>query len=329
MLNSLLVNKRVMKTKRVYPLAVLVLLLICGSALAQGPGTGWSYYRQTSLSPATPSANFQVKVTLTTAILGNPYTHINSAGNDLRFYDNSNNACNYWIETWNNAATSVIWVNVPASGSTSLLMYYGNASASAVSSGASTFDFFDDFTGTSLAANWTSNSSGGSVTVSGGQVTLSNTNAGTVSISSAFTPASTSFFLESKHKEGGYNRNRFYAATTLGGSTPTGFDYGYFLNTSPVVFWSGWTAVAVTAGTDYLTRWLLTDGSTYNFYTLNYGTGALLDTRTTTVASNIRYITFMVTEAASTSTIVDWARVRKYAASEPVATVGSEVVSPP
>ena len=127
-------------------------------------------------------------------------------------------------------------MKVPTSGATALLMYYGNAAATAVSNGANVFDFFDDFTSPALTG-WTTNATGGSVTQSGTNVTLSNTNGGTVSLSnsSAFAPSSTSFFfLETKHREGAYNRNRFYAATTTGGGSPIALgDYGYFINATP------------------------------------------------------------------------------------------------
>ena len=188
-----------------FVLLAVMLLLSFGSiksacAVVTGPGSAWTYCRRITLSPVTPSAGFQVKVTLTTAILGNPYSHINSTGSDLRFYDIANNTCNYWIETWNNAGNSVIWIKVPASGTTYLYLYYGNTSATASTNGATTFDFFDGFDGSSLGGNWLSDASGGSVTLTGSQVTMSNTNNGSVYLSSQFTPSSSSFLLETKHK---------------------------------------------------------------------------------------------------------------------------------
>ena len=249
--------------------------LLCSSAssFGQGPGGAWNYVRTITLSTPTTLANYQVKVSLTTGVMGSPYTNINANGSDLRFYDAGNNNCPYWIESFNNSGISVIWVKVASTATSSIKMYYGNSAAPAVSSGAATFDYFDDFT-SSLGANWSTNASGGSVSQSGSNVTLSNTNAGTVSISSAFAPASTSFFLETKHYEGAYNRNRFYATTVLNGGSPTGFDYGYFTSvtgaqTASKIFYNGFTAATPLAkNTDYLTRWLITDGSTYNWSTL-------------------------------------------------------------
>src|ERR1019366_7751179 len=84
---------------------------LTSSAQVTGLGAAWQYVRKITLNTATPLTNFQVKVTLTTALLGNPYTNINSGGSDLRFYDMNNNSCNYWIEgTFNHAGTSTVWV---------------------------------------------------------------------------------------------------------------------------------------------------------------------------------------------------------------------------
>ncbi len=306
---------------KIYTFIFVLLYSSSVFAGAIGPGASWQYVRKITLSPTTPVANYQVKVTLTAG----QYTNMKADGSDLRFYDNNNNSCNYWIEKWNTSGTSIIWVKAPVSGSSALYLFYGNSGASAVSNGSGVFDFFDDFPGSSLGGNWSTITSGGTIGVSGSWVTLSNTNGGTVDMASAFTPASTSFYVEAKHNEGAYSRNRFYATTILSGWSPTGFDFGYFTNGTAQIYWNGiWSGATVTANTDYLTRWQITDGSTYNWSNYVYSSMSQVDvTRTTTVASNIRYIRIAVTETASTSTKVDWVRVRKYAASEPVATVGS------
>ena len=100
------------------------------------------------MSPVTPVANYQVLVTLTTATMGSPYAHVNADGSDICF-TGSDEATpqDYWIESWNNAGTSKIWVEVKTSGASTIYMYYGNSSASSTSNGTATFDFFDDFSG--------------------------------------------------------------------------------------------------------------------------------------------------------------------------------------
>ena len=103
----------------------------------------WTYRRPITITPATPKANFQVKVTLTLANFD--YSNCNVDGSDIRFKDTSINALDYWIESWDNTGNSIIWVEVTTISTSSIWIYYGNASASSESSGDDTFDFFDDF----------------------------------------------------------------------------------------------------------------------------------------------------------------------------------------
>jgi hypothetical protein len=301
-----------------------------------GPGLAWQFYRKITLSAATPLANFQVKLTLTTG----QYTNMNAGGTDIRFYDANNNICNYWIETFNNTGTSTIWVKVPASGTSSLLMFYGNAAATAVSNGANTFDFFDDFTDVNLTG-WNKITTNGTNTVNtanGGTVTIANTSGGTnnggAGIFTSFTPPSTSFVIEAKHRETAYNRIRYYALDATnpsgngGSNSVIGLDYGFFITgTTPQIFWNAFTGIGVTANTDYLARWDITNGTNtpYTWSNFLFSTGAQVSTNTVNLTKTINSISFRVTEAANTSTIVDWARVRKAGATTPVGTAGAQL----
>ncbi|MBP8945484.1 MAG: DUF2341 domain-containing protein, partial [Paludibacteraceae bacterium] len=109
----------------------------------RAPASDWQYMKSITLSSATNQDNYQIKVELTTSNFN--YSHANSDGSDLRFYDGSSTELSYWIENWDASGTSIIWVKVPTAGTTEIVMYYGNPSASKVSSGSATFDFFDDF----------------------------------------------------------------------------------------------------------------------------------------------------------------------------------------
>src|SRR5664280_132927 len=86
---------------RIFMLLELIVVLYFGftpdTFAVTGPGSAWQYCRRITLSPVTPAANLQVKVTLAAGQYGNMKTD----GSDLRFYDVNNNLCNYWIETWN------------------------------------------------------------------------------------------------------------------------------------------------------------------------------------------------------------------------------------
>jgi len=116
----------------------------------------WMYRRRIFLSPATTLGNYQVRVELGTAVMGNPYTHVNADGSDIRFTGGDGvTVQDYWIESWDNTGSSTLWVKVKDSGTSAIHMYYGNASASGQSSGDNTFDFFDDFEGAEIdPAKW-------------------------------------------------------------------------------------------------------------------------------------------------------------------------------
>ncbi len=81
------------------------------------------------------------------------YGKANVDGDDIRFtlYNHSTGTeseLSYWIEEWNTSGVSKVWVNVtniPASGTSTLYMYYGNTLAGNGSNGTATFTFFDDF----------------------------------------------------------------------------------------------------------------------------------------------------------------------------------------
>lgn len=81
------------------------------------------------------------------------YSKADVNGNDTRFTLYNSSSQNeskllYWIESWNTSGESKIWVNVteiPANGTATIYMYYGNLSTSSASNGSATFMFFDDF----------------------------------------------------------------------------------------------------------------------------------------------------------------------------------------
>jgi len=113
----------------------------------------WGYRRAIEVSTAGASAtpaDYQVLVTLTTAGMGNPYANVNADGSDIRFTNTDGTTLlSHWVESWNNAGDSKIWVKIPeailADSSKTIYMYYGNALASSVSRGSDTFDYFDNF----------------------------------------------------------------------------------------------------------------------------------------------------------------------------------------
>jgi hypothetical protein len=132
-----------------------VIVLIWHSVWAVGQGwyySGWSYRRSVTITNNTASAltDYQVLVSLTSANFD--FSHAQSDGSDIRFtYWNGALEVEipYWIEQWNSGTQQAkIWTkvpSVPASGNSTIYLYYGNPNASSASSGKATFDIFEDF----------------------------------------------------------------------------------------------------------------------------------------------------------------------------------------
>lgn len=93
------------------------------------PTLPWNRQRPITIT-STPSDSFQVRIALTT---GNfDYSMCNSDGSDIRFMTVANgnplvSTLTYWNESWNSTGTSVFWVKVPSTGTTTIYMRYGNA----------------------------------------------------------------------------------------------------------------------------------------------------------------------------------------------------------
>ncbi|MDD4531086.1 MAG: DUF2341 domain-containing protein [Candidatus Pacebacteria bacterium] len=113
--------------------------------------------------------DYQVKLTV-------PYdSDMQADFDDLRFTSSDGTTLlNYWLESKTDSSTATIWVKVPtlSSGSNTIYMYYGNASAASGSNGANTFRYFDDF---SSSTNWNFLSG---ASISGNQLTVNVYNPG-------------------------------------------------------------------------------------------------------------------------------------------------------
>ena len=103
----------------------------------------WKYRRPVILSPATSVSGYQVKIELTPDNFD--YSKANPDGSDIRFCQADGTKLSYWIEEWDTSGTSIIWVEVADNETDTIYIYYGNPSATSESNGTSTFEFFDDF----------------------------------------------------------------------------------------------------------------------------------------------------------------------------------------
>jgi Uncharacterized conserved protein len=105
---------------------------------------GWLYYRDITISNSLDQelTDYQVKIVLDTysLILGGK---LRSDCGDIRFTDAGDNLLPYWIEPETcNSQNTVIWVKVPyipASGQTTIRLWYGNSSAESLSDVSSVF----------------------------------------------------------------------------------------------------------------------------------------------------------------------------------------------
>jgi hypothetical protein len=94
----------------------------------------------------------------------------------------------YWIESGCDSTSTMIWIKIPnlaASAGTTLYVYYGNTAAAIASDGDNTFDFFDDFVGTTLNTtkwmDWDPNSYG-TMSIAGGTLSIGMTGTGGSSV---------------------------------------------------------------------------------------------------------------------------------------------------
>jgi hypothetical protein len=149
---------------------LITLLLIIGftqmcAALTYSGGGEWEYSTEINIKEISGQdlTNYQVPVVLNSSNFD--FSRAQDAGQDIRF-TSGDRQVQHWVEEWNlQSKKATIWVRIPyvtSGGSTRITMHYGNPLATDISSGASTFEFFDDFSGNSLAfGNWEQFTTGG------------------------------------------------------------------------------------------------------------------------------------------------------------------------
>ncbi len=298
--------------------------------------SGWTYRRAINLSPATPVADYQVLITLTTSKMGNPYANVKADGSDIRFTGSDEVTLqDYWVESWDNTGTSKIWVKVKTPGTSTIYMYYGNTAASSASNGDATFDFFDDFSnglskwnvhiGTDVAINTSYGNPAPCLQISGGStsgypygLTVIGSDATYNVFQNGIIEADvypTTNALPEIIFRGDYAANTGYKGrwdTRSGTETPW--------MKPPYAYWGGFGTAVTRFG--IVGQWqkakLVINGSTFQIYS----NGNLKSTVTNTQYSGQGEIGLSNHYGAWAR--FDNVRVRKYASPEPSATVGIE-----
>ena len=319
-------------------LAILLGWLPAASSLAQCL-PAWSYRAPITVSnTASPTAlsDFQVKVTLNTAALI-AAGKLQASGNDLRFVDASCTQLSYWIESGLNTATTVVWVKVPiipGSNTTTITLYYGNATAPAASSGENTFVLFDNFDGTSLnTAKW--NAYGTAPVVSGGTIQFASS---TSSIIRSVAGYSAPVVAEANvtAASGNWPNIAQLASGTFNGYTLSlDGDTKLVNNASSMFLWrtyaNGSSYAAGNSATDYTNT--NTVGNLVGIWSLSWVNnqqrgswpgGTLNLAGSSNAYPSAVQLAVGGLETGSGSMTVDWYRARKYAAAEPSAAVGAE-----
>jgi len=293
----------------------------------------WDYRRSITINNTgniSTLNNYQILVSLNTqSLIANG--KMQTACQDIRFSDGVD-SLNYWIESGCNTTSTKIWVKVPsipASSSKTIYMYYGNSIVSSESNGNATFNFFDDFEGTSIdTSKWTIDSSTG-FSVSDGNLRGTNTTGRIRTIQTFSGP----FIAESRHKIVSFASNGY---EILGTWISTSNAFGGFLPHSNTIFytrtnsiWNSYNPSPVVPQNNWCLYKIWEDGSdsaherieqygTTNVHQQDYPNS--IDAEPITLGK--RYDNNNTGQGYDG--YWDWIRVRQYASPEPTISVGLE-----
>jgi hypothetical protein len=315
---------------------------------------GFSYRREVTINNTNNSNNlsdYQVLITLNTQSLISVGKMRSDCG-DIRFTDSDGETLlNYWIESGVNTTSTKIWVkipSIPANSTKTIYVYYGNSSATSLSNGNATFDFFDDFESYPADSDingqggWVTKRIGGSgeakVRVMNGRkhLRLSSTNYGTVVVNG-------NIGLRTVNSSLGYALEVYDVATAWNEYNGEGFAIGDAIPPNGEcqyngynIGWFGWSGAysklrkCVNGAITDLTS--ISDSGSNNVYyrhtliwignSLKAYRDGVLKTQTTDTSFN--YFTHIFLNDWTNATWNhDWILVRKYTSPEPTTSVSS------
>ncbi|MBD3192162.1 MAG: DUF2341 domain-containing protein [Candidatus Heimdallarchaeota archaeon] len=115
----------------------------------------WSYRQELIIENPNSELLTEYQVLVELSDNNFAYAHCQADGSDLRFLDETSTNLPYWIETWEPFGTSRVWVKLPTLpiDGTTIKLYYGNSQATSQSDGKVVFPLFDDFSGSTLDTN--------------------------------------------------------------------------------------------------------------------------------------------------------------------------------
>ena len=294
--------------------------------------SNWNNRRNITVNETSGSAlyNYQIQINITYN------SSMNADYSDLRFtYYNVTTATEtklpYWIENYT-ASNATIWVNVssiPASGKTTIYMYYGNPSATSESNGDTVFNFLDTFEGSSVnTTKWNIvDATGWSV---GSGMLRGQNNQGRLRSMNTF---SWPLVLEARTQMVTPATN---GEMTLGFFNSTSNAFGLLEHSggAPTQYWynnnGGWTgSYNYNTFTDW--HYVKITASGVNTVTLYMRDLVNGNSDTRSDSNNIANETIGLGERYDDAIVGqtydnywDWVRIRQYASSEPVYSMGSE-----
>jgi len=309
----------------------------------ENPLPDWDYMREVTIDNTQNSntlSDFQVQITLDTASLISNGKMKSDCG-DVRVYDpNTESLLPYWVESGTeNTSSTKIWVKVPSipgGGKKTIYLFYGNPDATSKSNATATFDFYDDFEGTSLDTSKWDIYNSPSISISDSVMTISGEGVTT-----------TPDFIKSKATFGydyileAYVNQDFTDGSAGGIGFAEGNGYTYPPSTNVAMY------IDCSSSTNTIC-FVTEDGANRNIYEPGSYTGGWTTFILKRTSSSV-YFKFASYEWTSTSYLpsgdlpihvggyesdvssaqsfsfqVDWIRVRKYADPEPTTSVGVE-----
>jgi len=316
---------------------------ITRSSSGQGNSSiSFKYRRQITINNSQNSNNltdFQISITLDTQSLISAGKMRSDCG-DIRFFDSDGQtSLNYWLESGCNTNTTKIWIKVPsipANSSKIIYIYYGNQNATSSSSGDNTFLFFDDFNGTSLdTTKWgLKKSSGGSVSISNGQITFSVSGTSDYVWIHSLNPFVYPVWQEAKVVAMPSGSPTYRQGLSTSTSIKSN---GNYYNSYSIDWYSGGTPAFRIVGDSSSNGWLVTQVSSsfnankiWQFSWISTGSqkgtdgvNSLTGTNTTNSIGNY-YAFWGISSWTSGSVVLDWVRIRKYTYPEPTISIGNE-----
>ncbi len=225
---------------------------------------------------------------------------------DIRFTDNAGANLDYWLESKTDSVSANVWVeinSIPAYSSSTIIMYYGNSGVSSQSNSSNTFEFFDGF---DSDPGYTKVGGGdGSYTVSGSVITLTENTSSAFGMDHGY-QITGSFAVTS----GSYQVQASFQPSVLKeihGIYFCGNIYGY--NSASYFYqMAGTQSWGLTPEQAYSGSGLQTVYANLNDFSCTGNIAIMHDDDSTKIAES-KY---------------DYVFIRKYAASEPVSSIGLE-----